>query len=293
LQVTASSANLRLTVSGGDQQAATPGVALGQPVAFRVTDINDLPYPGVAVAATITGGGSLAAASAVTDDAGIARFQWTPGAGAANTLTARVEGGPSASVTAISRPVIASNSVVNAASFQTTLAPGAIATIFGANLAGADVTINGRPVQIYFAGDRQVNFVLPLDTALGAAEVKVTTAAGSATAQVTVLDTAPGIFFDAASGLGAVIDRGQGVFEVYVTGLGAVRGGALNETVVQPQVLIGAEPAEVLFSGLAPGFPGLYQLNVRASATTPAGPQTLAVIVNGRRSNDVRINVTR
>jgi len=44
----------------------------------------------------------------------------------------------------------------------------------------------------------------------------------------------------------------------------------LYMTVQQPIVTIGGAPAQVQFSGIAPGFAGLYQVNVQI----PAGIQT-------------------
>ena len=50
-------------------------------------------------------------------------------------------------------------------------------------------------------------------------------------------------------------------------------------TVVNPVVNIGGAQAGVLFSGLAPGFAGLYQLNVRVPEDAPAGDQDVVVTV--------------
>ena len=63
----------------------------------------------------------------------------------------------------------------------------------------------------------------------------------------------------------------------FLTGMGAVSpgvadgtaGGAnpLSQTTAAPiGVYIGGQPATVLYSGLAPGFPGLYQMNVTLPA---------------------------
>jgi uncharacterized protein (TIGR03437 family) len=41
-----------------------------------------------------------------------------------------------------------------------------------------------------------------------------------------------------------------------------------------PLVRAGGVGAEVLFSGLAPGLAGVYQMSVRLGAGTPAGAQT-------------------
>jgi uncharacterized protein (TIGR03437 family) len=87
------------------------------------------------------------------------------------------------------------------------------------------------------------------------------------------------------------------VIQLYVTGLGLATddgtaagaplpdaelapasGVPLYRTVAQPTVLFGDQEAAVLFSGLAPNFAGLYQINV----TVPDGVGS---------SDDVRITV--
>jgi uncharacterized protein (TIGR03437 family) len=46
---------------------------------------------------------------------------------------------------------------------------------------------------------------------------------------------------------------------------------ALRRTVMMTSVLIGGREAQVLFSGLSPQFPGVYQLNVVVAPETPTG----------------------
>jgi len=47
----------------------------------------------------------------------------------------------------------------------------------------------------------------------------------------------------------------------------ASTGSPLNKTVAVPTLYIADQQASVAFSGLAPGFPGLYQFNVTIPAT--------------------------
>jgi uncharacterized protein (TIGR03437 family) len=84
------------------------------------------------------------------------------------------------------------------------------------------------------------------------------------------------------------------ILALYANGLGPVTnapasgapapGGAnLASTTTQPVVMIGGQQAQVGFSGLAPGFPGLYQIN----ATVPAGltgSQNVTVSIGGQTS---------
>jgi uncharacterized protein (TIGR03437 family) len=130
--------------------------------------------------------------------------------------------------------------------------------------------------------DLQVNFMLPPDTAVGAAQLVVTNAAGaSAPIPVTVSTVAPGIFS------GGILRNGE-YLEIYATGLGSVHPSAtqpgLFETDLPVRVFVGAgEATEVPFAGLAPGFTGLYQVN----AKIPAGTQPLYIEIGGKRSNVV------
>jgi uncharacterized protein (TIGR03437 family) len=62
------------------------------------------------------------------------------------------------------------------------------------------------------------------------------------------------------------------VATIWATGLGGVRSsGTLFETVWRPKVLVNGTPGEVQFSGLAPGWVGLYQVNVLLPPELPPG----------------------
>jgi uncharacterized protein (TIGR03437 family) len=81
---------------------------------------------------------------------------------------------------------------------------------------------------------------------------------------------------------------------IYCTGLGAVSsppqdGAAGNgqPTTAMPTVTIGGTKAMVSFSGLAPGFVGLYQVNAEVPAGLSAGNQSVVVSVAAESSNSV------
>jgi uncharacterized protein (TIGR03437 family) len=211
--------------------------------------------------------------------------------------------------TALSRPALAAGGVVNAASFAPGLTPGGIGTVFGLNLAGsgtAEVLLNGRAAQVFYSGTRQVNFHVPYETQTGTAEVVVRTSIGSSdAAKVPVTAVQPGVFFDAPTGFGAVTVANTGqvtqvrpaargeILEIYATGLGVVEEQASGPrtTLTSPQVTIGGVAAEVTFSGLAPGYTGLYQINARVPASAGTGVQPLVVTAAGVRSNETRIQI--
>jgi uncharacterized protein (TIGR03437 family) len=45
------------------------------------------------------------------------------------------------------------------------------------------------------------------------------------------------------------------------------------QTTANPTVTVGGIPAVVLFCGVAPGFAGLYQINIQIPAGAPTGDQ--------------------
>ena len=126
----------------------------------------------------------------------------------------------------------------------------------------------------------------------------------SATQPVQVADVSPGIFTvnQQGTGAGAILhaDNFQAVSEsaparpgeFFCTGLGPVdppvpsddlapSAEPLARTVNIPMVNIGGMPAQVTFSGLAPGFVGLYQVNLQVPAGVPSGTQEIEIIING------------
>jgi uncharacterized protein (TIGR03437 family) len=307
VQVTAQASDLTLSVVSGDRQLATPGVALAQPVVISVTDRNRLPYPGLTVRAAASGGGSVTPSTAMTGDNGQVSFLWTPGAGVTNELTATLDGAAPARATAYGRPAISSGGLVSAASFAAGLAPGGLASLFGVNLAagasaqaaslplpgelgGVRVLLDGQAAGLLYVSDTQINFYVPTGVAEGEVSVVVANSVGtSAAVRAIVAKTLPGLFFNPSNNLGAVIVRGA-FLEAYATGLGPVEGSAatnLDYTVITPSAYIDGRTAEVLFSGLAPGFVGLYQVNLRLPVGIAAGTHTLVLESNGRRSNQV------
>jgi len=68
-------------------------------------------------------------------------------------------------------------------------------------------------------------------------------------------------------------------------------GNVLVRTLNLPEVTIGGRAAKVLFSGLAPGFPGLYQVNVTVPAETEPGEQELVLSMGGFSSKTARMPV--
>jgi uncharacterized protein (TIGR03437 family) len=220
-------------------------------------------------------------------------------------------------------PSVPSNSVVNGASFTSSLATGELVSIFGQQLAsgisrasgfplpmyldGSTVTLNGVPMALIFASPGQINAALPLD-ALGPATVRVTTSAGFAETAIDIGDVAPAIFPSAiahANGTPvsatAPVTPGE-TLVIYMTGLGQVDGAIaagqaapvspLLRVLAPVEVQIGATtPITPDFAGLTPGFVGLYQVNVRIPLDLPPMAYLLRVSEKGIVSNSQIIQV--
>jgi uncharacterized protein (TIGR03437 family) len=132
----------------------------------------------------------------------------------------------------------------------------------------------------------------------------VTTPDGSAAAFVPVAPAAPGIFAGSVTHPGGrPVDAtnpatGGEVLTMYATGLGltnpAVASGLPStgaaSTVLPVRVTLGGADVSVQYAGLAPGQVALNQVNI---AVPPglSGDVPLVVIVGGRASNVVTINV--
>jgi uncharacterized protein (TIGR03437 family) len=185
-----------------------------------------------------------------------------------------------------------------AAIFGTNLAPSvasAQAVPLPTQLNGVSVTVGSGAGGSYLAplsyvSPTQINalipFAVPFTTFGGSVPVVVTSAlgAGSPAFLQFVSAEAPSLFTQNGSGTGAalvfdgsfqpVTTVGQNPLILYAAGLGptnppasSASGGnstAPFNSVVNPvDVYVGDTPATVLFAGLAPGLPGIYQLNVQ------------------------------
>jgi uncharacterized protein (TIGR03437 family) len=212
---------------------------------------------------------------------------------------------------------------VNAASFAAgkPVAPGSLVSVFGKftgaatgqaqsyplprKIGEAEVFVDGKAVPLFYASAGQINFQLPAGTAAGqyVAEVRVGGQAVTRTT-VTVIPNAPGLFV-AANADGSInsvtnpAKRGDAL-TIYGTGQGAVSpavddgaaaGGTLSTSVVAPIVFLAGKQMPVQFSGLAPGFAGLWQINVPLGADAPTGTDMELTVVSGASSNRLLVNV--
>ena len=89
------------------------------------------------------------------------------------------------------------------------------------------------------------------------------------------------------TGLGKATPNGDPNGQPLAPGtLAPVDGSILYETPVKPTVKIGDIPADVSFSGIAPGNAGLYQLNVTIPDGVPTNDDVPIVITAADGSTD-------
>jgi minor extracellular serine protease Vpr len=192
------------------------------------------------------------------------------------------------------------------------------------SLAGVSVSFDvpgqGRsfPGRVYYVSDSQINVQVPWElTGAESAIVKVTI--GDTVSDVVTIPLkshSPAVFsYNESSGrtLAAVLDSGYGlvgssnpakhndVVQIFVNGLGPVDNQPasgesspaepLARTRIIPDVTIGSQRADVLFSGMTPGTVGLYQVNARIPANAASGPQPVVITINGIASKPVSIPV--
>ncbi len=196
-------------------------------------------------------------------------------------------------------------------------------------LAGASLTFNGNiAAPLFFAGSGQMNLQIPWELAgASSASLVATTANGASTAvSVSLAPAAPAMFStnqqgtgqgviliastgEVAAPTGSIQGRAhrpvrKGEFlTIYCLGLGDVdnrpaTGGPspaaepLARVRAVPSVTIGGADARVDFAGLAPGFVGLYQINVQVPEGAQAGDAVSVIIRGGgATSNTVTIAV--
>ncbi len=225
-------------------------------------------------------------------------------------------------------PVIFAGGVVNAANYApgpTPLVPGALASLFGVNLAEASASASAVPLPRELAGVKvvvggieaplvsvtagadydQINFQVPVELA-GFSYVEVVVLSGgafSAPEGIAIAPAVPALFTRNFAGNGVVAAlhadyaeitadrpaRPGGVVLLFATAVGEVSPSppsgqgttTLSRLVTPAEVLIGGRAARVDFGGLAPGFPGLYQLNVVIPEGLPPGEAAVEIRAAG------------
>ena len=237
-------------------------------------------------------------------------------------------------------PSVSPGGVVSAASLESNapVGVGSFISIFGSNLApqatlagalplpnvlgGIHVLMGGELLPLDYAGNGQINAIVPYDLQVNSTQQLIVQLNNSYSLPqaVTVGSAQPAVFSQNQSGTGPgviVVVKPDGTqFEtgpsapasagdalvIYCTGLGGVSppvpaGAAasltqLSKTDDPVTVTVGGQSATVLFAGLAPGFAGLYQVNVTVPAGIAATPSAPVVLtVDGQSSVPVTVAI--
>jgi uncharacterized protein (TIGR03437 family) len=188
---------------------------------------------------------------------------------------------------------VASNGVLNGASFVPGIAPGGLMAIFGTGLAGPGgdsvVQMNGEAAAVISKSPFEIIAQVPPDLTAGSYSLSVQSPYGSTQAPVQVVATAPGILLSSNNintGLpayGLVVNqdgsinsptnpaqRGQ-MLTIYCTGLGAVDGATPANAQTPVSGILNGIPIDAMFAGLTPGYIGLYQVDLAVPPATPPG----------------------
>ena len=185
-----------------------------------------------------------------------------------------------------------------------------------ASLAGTTVKVNGTTAPIFnvvnINGSEQISFQIPVDVTPGpAVPVTLNNGFGSVTVQVDLTATQPGIFVVNGAAAALHVDYslvsaakpaapGETII-LFCTGLGVMNpsvptGSAASATDISNSVAtftatIAGQNAPVGFSGLAPGFVALGQVNLQVPAGAPSGLQDLILSGGGVSSNAAKIQI--
>jgi len=216
--------------------------------------------------------------------------------------------------------------VLESAGFTPSLTAGSLAAVFapilnaepGARSDGLAVVFEGAiAAPVVSSGPGQANIQIPWELrGARSATLTITQGGRSTTVDVPLSETAPAIFSvnQQGAGQGVVIDARTGALAdaagparrgdyvtIYCLGLGAVdrtpptgqpAPDASSTVKAAVFAMLDGRPVEVSYAGLAPGYLGLYQVNVRIPEDAPAGAAVpLSLAIGGSVSNAVTIAI--
>jgi uncharacterized protein (TIGR03437 family) len=163
---------------------------------------------------------------------------------------------------------------------------------------GVSIAIDNIAVPILFVSPGQINFLIPGNIRTGHRKLRLlTNGKAGADVEIHIAESSPGLFQMDANVIIATRPDGSlvsasspaepgDVLVIYAAGLGvtqpAISGLSIPNVAAsitarsQFAVLLNDVPvpdSHILYAGLTPGFAGLYQINCRLPADTPANPE--------------------
>ncbi len=176
-------------------------------------------------------------------------------------------------------------------------------------LADTEVRVNEQPAPVFYVSPTQINFMVPSSAPVsGTVDLEVVR---KSTGQVIAAGTlpmeraSPALFTVNGAGNGQVAALNQdntpnseekpaargSIIQLFGTGQGVVPGAPPDGAAASGQIPTDAKPrviintgfvdeADVVFSGLAPGLVGVWQINVKIPMTAPPAPAVVVAIVH-------------
>jgi uncharacterized protein (TIGR03437 family) len=301
---------------GGPSPATQPVAVSASTSSLNFTVSSDSPWLTTSLSSGTTPIGvnvQVASPSAVPGDySGNLTFTSTSGAAVSLPVIVVVNPAP---------PPLTSTNVLNAASFQPGLSPGSLFTVFGDFSAdtttttatpwplswnGISINIGGIAAPLEYVSPKQINAQVPFTVAPGTVPITLlSNGVSSGPISVTIQAASPGIFTDSGNhamalnqdstpnqaanpaAVGSYISvylTGQGMVDAPVSAGMPAPSNSISHTLASTTATIDGTIAPVSFSGLAPGYAGLTQVNLQVP-NLQAGNHLLVVTIGGWQSN--------
>jgi uncharacterized protein (TIGR03437 family) len=182
-------------------------------------------------------------------------------------------------------------------------------------LGDVQVLVHGVASPLLYVSPSQINLQIPYETPVGAQPieirvVRVSTGEILASGLFVVQSASPGFFTTNTTGSGQIAALNQdntlngpgnpakagSVIQLFATGTGKLSGGPPDGAPAQGPVKTGSKPSvfintgfipesDVLYSGLAPGLVGVWQINARVPKNAPPGNVPVVIVFEGINSN--------
>lgn len=213
--------------------------------------------------------------------------------------------------------------VVDAASNQPAGSPGALMTVYGANLSvgtatasgtplpytlgGVSATVNNMPAPLLYVSPTQINLQVPYSAGMGPSVFGINNNGAAGGFQMPLAASSPAIYLNTDGTIAGASSVAQGGYAtLYIDGAGevtpALKSGYATVTgtpvstmpkpVLPLSVTVGGVPCTVTFSGISTGLTGTVQVNINVPASVPIGVQPIVVTVGGVASPAANIMVT-
>ena len=181
-------------------------------------------------------------------------------------------------------------------------------------LGGVRVFVSGTAASLFYVSPEQVNFLIPSSFRPGEVDLWITRdGTAGPKVRITLQEAAPGLFQSdggvivATHADGSLINgerpaAAEEIVVLYATGLGRTNPEAIAGRVpsfaapllriADFRVWLGGEPVDrtrIAYAGIAPGFAGLYQINLKLPARTALNPEIRIAVGDHLSPASIRI----